>query len=1426
MKKIRIILSLILTALMLISFNSVALTAYAAGTGTESNPYQVSSAAQLQNINDNLSAYYKLTANIDLSGVDFTPIGNADSGAFSGCFDGNGYTISNLNIFAGKYAGLFGYNEGTVKNVKLENIYVYGSQYVGGVVAYNSELGVVSDCSVTGGSVESDGGLDIVFAGGICGYSEGTVEGYFFNSANVITNVSGVVSVTGGIIGRQSVTPIEICAENSGTIYTKSYDKNAICGGIIASNLVQVTINNSSNSGTIELTSDSESNSRSFYAGGFVGYSGSDLVIYNSSNYGSISSSCPCMLTANSYCGGIVGYANNTVSINKTGNSGSVYSFASTHWASSSEKIQSLSAGLIAQGGSRTTIMDSYNVGIVDADYSSSYAVASRRGYGLIGYVAQYCSAIINNSFSSNNLLVGGAYGSSYYDSYAYVSISNSYCYGTKFSACSFENRFKIVDSYCYDCSNLTKDFTDFDFDNTWEINENINSGLPFLKSVQPVLMPNYSMATLMTNETLKLVVYKDGVEFSDVSWSKLSDNVSIDSNGVVTAEGPGTAHIIATDSEGNVANCFIYCMSSNTSVSCNNFSVVQGYTGSESVSLGVGNSCDYLTSITSSDEHVLRITSFSGVEYSYYAVCGGTATVTFTTKQGKTGSCTATVTNELTKLLLDNDRLTIECTLSASIGYSVTPNPTSTVINWTSSDESVATVNQQGVVTGVSPGTVTITATPENGVAAKTCTVTVKPLNYLQSFTLSSTATVARGTTAALNITTKPENTSTKINWTSADESVVTVDENGNVTGVSIGSAVITATPANGIGAKSCTVTVNAPVTAMEFEKPSVTVYVNDTPKLNLIVDPADTTESITYSSSSSSNCPINSSTGVITAKSTGTYTITATSSSGIKAYCTVKVISQPVIVTGISLNSTEINKKVGETYKLTATVTPSNATDKTVSWASTDESVATVTNGGMVEAVGAGKAVVTATTENGIVASCVVNVTGVASTNQAKIYIPDMLATNEDYVNIPVMLEGNPGISFATFTVEYDKTVLEANQVNNGDIFGSVLGTIDKTNGKVKLVFLSEENITADGILAAIKFKVLKKNTDTSIRLSYFPADVRNSSDNYVSLNIFDGKLVKAGCSHDNTGIINAKDATCEQAGYTGDVYCYDCNEIIETGNVIPALGHDWGAPTYTWSDDLSTCTARRTCSRDASHIETETVYTVIEITREADYYNSGEMAYIATFENEAFATQTETVEIPMLIWAGFPDVHETDWFYDYVKYCAIKGYVTGFKDGTFGPNKPLTRQDFVVILARIAGADLTAYESIQSKMPDVIKGSYYAASVNWAVDNGIIGGYTSGAKAGKFGVGDSITREQVCTILYRYMGSPAVTGVESTLKPFADANRISSFAKDAVVWAIQNGVISGKNPTTLAPIQTASRAEIATIIMRMDVKGMFDV
>ena len=188
--------------------------------------------------------------------------------------------------------------------------------------------------------------------------------------------------------------------------------------------------------------------------------------------------------------------------------------------------------------------------------------------------------------------------------------------------------------------------------------------------------------------------------------------------------------------------------------------------------------------------------------------------------------------------------------------------------------------------------------------------------------------------------------------------------------------------------------------------------------------------------------------------------------------------------------------------------------------------------------------------------------------------------------------------------------------------------------------------------------------------------------------------------------------------------------------------------------------------------------------------------------------------------LIAPSFPDVKEGSWYYEAVMYCAQRGFVSGYANGKFGPGDNLKRQDFVMILARIAGANLDDYTDKASKFSDVKKGAYYTAAVNWAVDNGVIGGYSNG----KFGVGDNITREQVATILYRYVGSPNVDNADSTLANFKDVQKISGFAKTPLAWAVQNGVIGGMSDGRIAPTEGASRAQIAVIIMRMDEQGMF--
>ena len=181
------------------------------------------------------------------------------------------------------------------------------------------------------------------------------------------------------------------------------------------------------------------------------------------------------------------------------------------------------------------------------------------------------------------------------------------------------------------------------------------------------------------------------------------------------------------------------------------------------------------------------------------------------------------------------------------------------------------------------------------------------------------------------------------------------------------------------------------------------------------------------------------------------------------------------------------------------------------------------------------------------------------------------------------------------------------------------------------------------------------------------------------------------------------------------------------------------------------------------------------------------------------------------------SFPDVTDGDWYYDAVKYNFERGYITGYSNGTFGPSNNIQRQDFVLILARIAGANLSAYEGQNGGFSDVPTNAYYSAAVAWAKDKGVVTGYS----ADNFGVGTYITREQISLILCRYLNGSASGDVDTILNAYSDGGNTSPWAKAGVAWAVENGIIG--NSDYLNPNGNAGRAEVAQIIYNMSNKGM---
>lgn len=256
-------------------------------------------------------------------------------------------------------------------------------------------------------------------------------------------------------------------------------------------------------------------------------------------------------------------------------------------------------------------------------------------------------------------------------------------------------------------------------------------------------------------------------------------------------------------------------------------------------------------------------------------------------------------------------------------------------------------------------------------------------------------------------NVDATPASADKSVTWTSSNPSVATVSESGLVTAVAQGTATITAT-SNLDNTKSgtCSVTVNAPaapipVTAISLNKSATTIGIGSSETLTVNYTPADanTGKAVSWSSSNTSIATVDNS-GKVTGVAAGTATITATSTTDntISASCSVTV--EAIAVTGVSINPTSANLQIGGSTDLTATVLPANATDKSVSWTSSNTAVATVNNNGHVSAVAAGTATITVTTTDGSKTNtCSVTVTAgppVPSTNLT-LHVPEVYEAKE---------------------------------------------------------------------------------------------------------------------------------------------------------------------------------------------------------------------------------------------------------------------------------------------------------------------------------------------------------------------------------------------------------------------------------------------
>lgn len=182
----------------------------------------------------------------------------------------------------------------------------------------------------------------------------------------------------------------------------------------------------------------------------------------------------------------------------------------------------------------------------------------------------------------------------------------------------------------------------------------------------------------------------------------------------------------------------------------------------------------------------------------------------------------------------------------------------------------------------------------------------------------------------------------------------------------------------------------------------------------------------------------------------------------------------------------------------------------------------------------------------------------------------------------------------------------------------------------------------------------------------------------------------------------------------------------------------------------------------------------------------------------------TEAEPLDNP------FSDVHEDDWFYGDVEYVYENGLMLGTSDTAFAPQTAVSRAMVVAVLWRLAGEPESKGDN---PFTDLMQ-DWYTEAVIWAADNEIVFGYGDG----KFGPDDSITREQLATMLYRYCEYKGIdVSASADLSGYTDAGSISSWALEVIKWANAGGLITGRSATELAPQGTATRAELAAILHR---------
>ena len=1351
-----------------------------------SNWTPIATVEDLDNIREDLSGAYYLTADIDLSGQEWTPIGT-QSQPFTGLFSGCGYTIRNLTISSRTSSisdyGLFGALGGRaqVLDLGLENVNIdldnsSGSIGVGGLAGtVTNRIGsgiIIQNCYVTG-RIAVNGGS--AYVGGLFGR---TVLG------------------SGGAPAGASLY-LNACY-NRASVTASAYSSSVGVGGLIGAAMLPtygeirnslLAIENSFNAG--DMTGFSFNSSA--YAGGLVGSDGVNTAVVTSYNSGAVTATGGGGSEDNYAAGGLAGYCDGFVA-DQCYNSGDVSAIYNNVGGGYVYENDYMAGGFVGRCGYPVQTIDGYNSG----DVYSENSLGESRAAGLIGLVQAVPKDLYLGSSSS-------------------VTFNGTYVLSDSVSASGYDEDVSVA--LVYTTNPEPDKWVDNGFGNVLQPGTKSPVTSNTAVAVEGITgnaednayrrISRDQAADLIGTAGWDTATWKmmSGYDYPQLSWQTEELN----------------------NPTSQITDFITFTARKSSDVYTGNAFTLSDFVNEATYSDGAATFTYTIAKDNGQPEPVADLTAYTFTD-------AGTYTVTATaTVGGETGEKSVTFTIEkadravsatLGELYIGNSA-TVAITDNAPVE---TEHPTYT---YTSSNPAIATVNEQGVVTPVAVGEVTITVTAaatanyKEGTVAVSATVTDLPLQEV-AFTETGDKTATYGEEGFTRTATNATQDGGAITYASSNPDVATVDSaTGAVTIVGAGETTISATAAGVEGR-----------------------YAPTTVEYKLTVAPKEITAEVavaakTFDGTTEASVIVTF-TGTVAGDDVDDYTATAAfadpnAGTGKEVNITIAITDPNYTLSNpsVTVNSGVINKAAAQeiedqdlpvryddttekTFDLSLLM-PDNAGELTyaLSEASGDATYS-VREDTFVYRLAEGL------TEDDV-QSIEVPVT-ITSQNYEDSTVNMIVRITDKYV--PVLAPDDVVATYDGAPVE-DSAITGSATVNSFDVSGewSFVQGQNITNVKdsgLKFVTFTPADLSAyETVKDTVLVTISKADPDGEPSYTAITGSGHTLAD--AALN--KGTIAIPGAIVWDDGDDTVVEANTAY-GWTFTPEDAD-NYNILTGTITPYVrSSGGGSGSGSSSTTRYSVTVKNSDNGDveanvsrAAKGDTVTLtvtpdegyvldtLTVTAANGDKINLNRGSNGRY-TFEMPASRV---TVEATFVEDGGeeaakpFVDVSAGDWFYDAVVYVYDNGLMSGTAATTFGPNVGTTRGMIAIILWRLAGSP----NGGANPFTDVSSSDYYAEAVAWAAGEGIVGGYGNGV----FGANDPITREQMALMMYRYA---QYAGYETSqrsaqLSSYADYASISDWAVEAVSWANAVGLMNGRTARTIVPTGTITRAEAATILMQ---------